>query len=76
MKFFCVVEMLFLIAIIVTSFISKKYVTGRFRYLYAVPLLITIIMFIRYGFIMSYLGVYISSILIITGLFTDKEILK
>lgn len=76
MKVLCVIEILLMIGIIVTSVISKKYVSEKFKFLYVIPFLITIYMNIKYGFSIGYLGVYISSLIIVSGLLTDKEMFK
>lgn len=76
MIFLSVIEILVLAGILITSAISKKYVSEKFKILYAVPFVITILMIMKYGFEMSYLGVYISSLVIVAGLFTGKETIK
>ena len=76
MKFLCVIEILLMAGIIITSVISGKYVSEKFKFFYVFPFFVTIFMIIKYGFDAGYLGVYISSLIIVTGLFTDKEVFK
>ncbi|MCR5847304.1 MAG: hypothetical protein K6G75_04225 [Lachnospiraceae bacterium] len=76
MKFLCVIEIMLMAGIVVTSAISGKFVSEKFKFLYATPFIVSLLMFIKYGFEMGYLGVYISSLIIVAGLFTDKEIIK
>ena len=76
MKFLCVIEILLMAGIIITSVISGKYVSEKFKFLYVIPFFVTIFMIIKYGFDAGYLGVYISSLIIVAGLFTDKEVFK
>jgi len=76
MKFLCVIEILLMAGIIITSVISGKYVSEKFKFFYVIPFFVTIFMIIKYGFDARYLGVYISSLIIVAGLFTDKEVFK
>lgn len=76
MKFLCVIEILLMAGIIITSVISGKYVSEKFKFFYVIPFFVTIFMIIKYGFDAGYLGVYISSLIIVAGLFTDKEVFK
>ena len=76
MKFLCVIEILLMAGIIITSAISRKYVSEKFKFFYVIPFFVTIFMIIKYGFDAGYLGVYISSLIIVAGLFTDKEVFK
>ena len=76
MKFLCVIEILLMAGIIITSVISGKYVSEKFKFFYVFPFFVTIFMIIKYGFDAGYLGVYISSLIIVAGLFTDKEVFK
>ena len=76
MKFLCVIEILLMAGIIITSVISGKYVSEKFKFFYVIPFFVTIFMIIKYGFDTGYLGVYISSLIIVAGLFTDKEVFK
>lgn len=76
MKFLCVIEILLMAGIIITSAISGKYVSEKIKFFYVIPFFVTIFMIIKYGFDAGYLGVYISSLIIVAGLFTDKEVFK
>lgn len=76
MKLLCVIEILLMAGIIITSVISGKYVSEKFKFFYVIPFFVTIFMIIKYGFDAGYLGVYISSLIIVAGLFTDKEVFK
>jgi len=76
MKFLCVIEILLMAGIIITSVISGKYVSEKFKFFYVIPFFVTIFMIIKYGFDAGYLGVYISSLITVAGLFTDKEVFK
>lgn len=56
--------------------VTEKYRFDDLRIIYAIPLLITVILWVVWGFDVRFIAAYLASILVIAGLFLTKRIIK
>ncbi|MCR4648281.1 MAG: hypothetical protein K5776_04300 [Lachnospiraceae bacterium] len=71
-----VFELATLITILVQTKISEKYTSEKFKIMYVVPLFITVAMILMAGFDIHFIGVYLTSTLILAALFPEKNEVK
>ncbi len=71
-----VFELATMITILVQTKISEKYTSEKFKIMYVVPLFITVAMILMTGFDIHFIGVYLTSMLILAALFPEKNEVK